>query len=336
MKDYTEYSDVDFVMDNNFQEWVKHPTRESESFWGKFLNENPQKKMAVERARAMLRSMVFRNNMLPAEEEAMWEEISASMQEQKGKLVFMKPVNSIFTRKIAYGVVAVLTGCALIVALNYFKGGKTDQLVTTRYGEIKKLLLPDSSFITLNANSTIRYGDQWHGKNRREVWIDGEAFFTVKHTSRDQQFIVHTNATDIEVLGTEFNVMERDEKVTISLNSGRIKLTLAGNSKSAFMMPGDIVEVDAGSFHKSAGKAEDQSVWKENRLIFDDAPLSEILIRLRHIYGWEFTNLSDELSKERLTGELETKNEQELIKTLEKALRIEVSKEGNTVYISRR
>jgi ferric-dicitrate binding protein FerR (iron transport regulator) len=336
MKNYTEYTDTDFVMDTEFHEWVKNPSHESELFWTKFLRDNPHKRVAIDRAKALLRSMVFKQNLLPSEKEAMWQEIRTAMRRQEeGKLVFMKTGRTLFTKKMAYGVAAMVSGCALFLSVYYFTEKTSRQVVATKYGEIRKLILPDSSSITLNANSAVKYADQWSNSKDREVWIDGEAFFSIKHTKDNQRFIVHTNEVDIEVLGTEFNVMERDKKVKVSLNSGRIKLQAHQSPNTLFMLPGDILEVDANNIHKAPGKVENLSLWKENKLVFDDTPLGEILIRLKHIYGWEFANVQNDILDEKLTGEVETKDEKELLRTLEKALRIKITKEGNTVYISR-
>ena len=56
-------------------------------------------------------------------------------------------------------------------------------------------------------------------------------------------------------------------------------------------------------------------MWKENKRLFDDTPLSEIIVQLKYIYGWEFANVEPEILKEKLTGEVETKDPQKLVIT---------------------
>ncbi|MBC7830186.1 MAG: FecR domain-containing protein [Chitinophagaceae bacterium] len=336
MKNYKDYTENEFVMDADFLEWVKHPSEESEVFWASFIKENPQKKEELYNAKKLLLSMVFKQNLLQSEKEAMWQEIRTAMRKQKeGKLVFMKTGRNSFSKMGMYVVAALLLGCVLFLSLYYFTEKKPEYVVTTQFAEIKKFLLPDSSFIILNANSNIKYSHQWNNVSDREVWIDGEAFFSVRHTKTNQKFIVHTNEADIEVLGTEFNVMERDEKIKVSLNSGSVKISVYDNANPVFLIPGDILELNAKKIQKGAGKVEDISVWKENKLVFDDTPLSEILKQLRYIYGWEFATVPNDVLNEKLTGEVETKDEKVLLKTLERALRIEITKQGNTIHISR-
>lgn len=336
MKNYLYYSENDFIMDPDFQSWVKNPTVESEVFWNKFLLDNPNKRPEIERARILLNAVVFHENLLPSEKEAMWQGVRSAIQKEKeGKLVFMKKAGTFSYKKIAYASAAILIAGAVLAFLYYFTGKKQEQLVTTQYGEIKKIMLPDNSLVTLNANSNIKYVQKWDGEGEREVWIDGEAFFSVKHTGNNQRFIVHTNELDIEVLGTEFNVMRREEKLKVSLNSGKIKLQMRDSSNALYMMPGEILEVASTFVKKSSGKVEELSGWKENKLVFDDTPLSEIIVQLKYIYGWEFPNVEPDLLKEKLTGDLETKDEQMVINTLEKAFHIKINKEGNSINISR-
>jgi ferric-dicitrate binding protein FerR (iron transport regulator) len=70
--------------------------------------------------------------------------------------------------------------------------------------------LPDNSTVILNANSSLRYQENWEAELLREVWVDGEAFFSVVHTHNHQRFRVNvTDDLKVEVLGTEFNVKDR-------------------------------------------------------------------------------------------------------------------------------
>ncbi|MGD1895272.1 MAG: FecR family protein [Cyclobacteriaceae bacterium] len=111
-------------------------------------------------------------------------------------------------RQLIWYRAAVVSGLVLTAALVWFLL-KADSLTeyATDYGEIRTLTLPDSSRVTLNANSAIHYAAKWDVDVAREVWLDGEAYFSVTHTQNDQPFIVHvTDGLRVNVLGTEFNV----------------------------------------------------------------------------------------------------------------------------------
>lgn len=333
---YSLYSEDDFIMDPDFQSWVKNPTPESEIFWSEFLIQYPHKAPEIYRAKNLLSSITFQNNLLPSEKAAIWRGVKEAIQKpHEGKLVFMKNARKRPWKKLAFATVAVLSGAVLLAGFYFSESKKSRLQVGTAYGEIRRITLPDSSFVTLNARSTIRYNQDWNSKDDREVWIDGEAFFSVRHTTDNRRFVVHTSELHIEVLGTEFNVMQREKKLKVSLNSGKIKLTLPQNSNTVYMQPGDIAEINSKKVEKIAGDVENLSLWKENRLVFDDTPLSEIIDQLRYIYGWEFSATKEDVLQERLSGEIETRDQIKLINTLEKALRVKIDRKGNVFKISR-
>src|SRR6185437_3682694 len=113
------------------------------------------------------------------------------------------------TRVLA--VAASLTAVAFGI---WWIGARTGHLqyseIRTGYGEIKSVLLPDSSVVTLNANSKLRIPEQWTEASGRQVWLEGEAYFAVqKKAATAEKFVVHTTEVDVEVLGTKFNVNAR-------------------------------------------------------------------------------------------------------------------------------
>ena len=336
MKNYLDYSEDDFIMDSGFQNWVKDPTPELESFWTKFLDVNPHKRSTIERAKTILNSIEFREHLLPSEKEAIWSNVKTAMRMEKtGRLAFMNTTRRTRPGRWIYAVAAGLTGCFLIAALYFYFNSPSQEVIATTYAELKQIILPDSSFVTLNAQSNIKYGSEWSDKRKREVWIDGEAFFSITHRPAHQKFIVHTGEADIEVLGTEFNVMRREGKLKVSLNSGNIRLRVHDSRKFFQMSPGDVLELAEQNVTKTSGKAHRLSVWKEHKLIFDDTPVFEIMTQLKYIYGWEYANVAQDILNEKLTGELDTSDEQKLINTLEKALALRINKEGNTITIER-
>lgn len=106
---------------------------------------------------------------------------------------------------------------------------RTDtSLVQTKYAEQKIIALPDETEIVLNSNSTLNYQKGWQSGKPREVWLEGEALFRVRHinsnntlASAPTPFIVHTSLVNIEVLGTVFNVRERRGKQRSFWNKAR-------------------------------------------------------------------------------------------------------------------
>ncbi|WP_207513955.1 FecR family protein [Longitalea luteola] len=103
----------------------------------------------------------------------------------------------------------------------------TYNTISTPKGRQFRIVLPDGSGVWLNAASSIKYPTVFTGDERR-VEIDGEAYFEVKKvklpSGKKMPFRVKIDdATEVEVLGTSFNINSYDDE-------GSIKTTLLEGS----------------------------------------------------------------------------------------------------------
>lgn len=172
------------------------------------------------------------------------------------------------------------------------------------------MYLPDSSRITLNGNSTIRFAKDWNTKKEREVWLEGEAFFEVKpakdsQNSTDIKFSVHTRHLTVEVLGTTFNVSDRVEQAYVVLTEGHITLNI-DDEHPIMMQPGELFEIRGAShIHKKDMPDISQwSSWKEEELEFYNLPLRDVANKLRHTYGYQLKFPSDTIANEKFTARI--------------------------------
>lgn len=135
--------------------------------------------------------------------------------------------------------------------------------------------LADGTEVHLNASSTLRFPFIFPGKTR-EVYLEGEAYFTVAHNPA-QPFIVHTGTASVIALGTAFNVNSYDSKVmTTSLVQGSV-ITDVGDSLDVTLKPGYEAIYRPGEPFKV--KRFDQTVtlgWRDGMYRFVDKPLEDI------------------------------------------------------------
>jgi len=125
----------------------------------------------------------------------------------------------------------------------------TIQYATNR-GEQQKITLPDESVVYLNERSTLAYTDNWSKGADREVRLQGEAYFQVEekvYSGQKVKFMVVTNDVTVEVVGTEFNVNDRQQGTQVFLNEGRVRLSLKNLGEIINMVPGDMVQYDAAT-----------------------------------------------------------------------------------------
>jgi transmembrane sensor len=168
---------------------------------------------------------------------------------------------------------------------------KFNTLRTPRGGQYQ-LVLPDGSKVWLNAASSITYPTAFPGKERK-ITIDGEAYLEVVHNAA-KPFKVEANGTEVEVLGTHFNVHayndEPAEKIT--LIEGRVKVKSAiGSRQSAILEPGEQAELIADSrltiHDKNNINIEEVLAWKNGQFLFDNASIESIMKQIERWYDVE-------------------------------------------------
>jgi ferric-dicitrate binding protein FerR (iron transport regulator) len=178
----------------------------------------------------------------------------------------------------------ILAAFVSVFLYRYF----TPDRVTTAYGEIRTVWLPDSSQVILNANSVLTYRRQWQPGKVREVQLEGEAYFSVrKRTSAagSGRFVVHSGGWNVEVLGTTFNVLNRTDKKQVVLATGKVRLG-TGQGPDYTMLPGDLVEQAAGrEIRRQKVNAADFIAWKNNEIVFREVPLAQIAGKISELYG---------------------------------------------------
>lgn len=217
------------------------------------------------------------------------DEVTASLLEIKRKLGF-KDTKSVLPNKYhSYmrncSIIAISLLC-LIGGWWYYLSLRTEWIkVTTAYGEKTLCILPDSSSVWINAGSTLSYPSSFK-RNSRVVQLSGEAWFSVKHDSKTP-FIVQTDACNIQVLGTVFNVSDYKEnsRAIVQLETGKVKVTLSNQVKHILSPNQQMVLNKATQTSYISSIITPSSGWKDGKLIFENAPFSDILQELKRHYN---------------------------------------------------
>ncbi|MDO1449354.1 FecR domain-containing protein [Rhodocytophaga aerolata] len=335
---YKHFSAEDFAADEHFQQWVLQPDDALDQYWEEYLMLHPMQKQAITEARQIIRSVKFASYELPEEDfQQIWHAIDQNTVQtaRKRQPDSSEKVRTFYNWRSWQKMAAVLT--LLIVATLVFFVINAYRKVEhqTAYGEIKTVQLPDGSTAILNANSTLRMSPNWSTDESREVWITGEAYFSVVHTANHQKFLVHVDeSSTVEVLGTEFDVAKRRGKTKVMLASGKVKLNLK-NEASLVMKPGELVEVVTTS-NKYTKKTVDPATyasWKEHKLIFDGTPLSEVIILMEEIYGVQVEIREPSLVTHKMWGSMPTRDIHDFLSGISQSLDVSVTKTGNRVVI---
>lgn len=291
------------------------------------------------------------DGMNSTEKEKLRQEIFAKVKATTAARPQKPPTTSITPgRKLYpfwYRIAAVWAGLLLLAVAYYLYVGQQNDftIVQTAYGEIKTITLPDGSEVMLNANSTLRYATNWKENTDiqqapRQVWLDGEAFFSVVHTQHDQKFQVLTSNLNVEVLGTEFNVNNRRGDTRVVLQSGKVKLAIDNNDvpSELVMAPGEFVaysEKDR-SITKKMVNPQHYSAWRNQELILDNTSLAEIAWVLEDYYGFEVIIQDDTLKNIKIsaTATFSLKEKEVILSAISEIDGIEMKQEGNQLIFN--
>lgn len=315
-------------MDEYFQSWVLNPDGSSDSYWQSWLEDNPDKRGDVEAARSTLLQLNFSRYDLPADDiSKLWTQIR-SADVHSAKAIKRSPPKLL----LWYSSIAAML--AVGIGSFFWISPKSIIEYRTAFGETKTIVLPDSSTVILNSNSLLRLDSDWEPATPREVWLDGEAFFSVIHKSNNQPFKVKTEENvAIEVLGTTFNVYHRNQ-TKIVLNSGRIQLSLPTTQadEKILMNPGELVEYNEKKYVKRKVDPKMYTAWTQHNLVLNRTSLREMLHMIKDNYGID-VEVKESLMDETISGSMPVTTAESLLEQIAKAFQLKVVKQDNRIYL---
>ena len=334
--DYKNYSLLDFLADHDFRSWVKTPTPESDLFWGEFNFNFPQKKTLVQEARLIILAYnVEEEHIAPSQINRIWQNMVAQ------KILIgheIKPRN-IFLGLKWYGVAASLVLFAVVGTLAWNKFLVAEPMVyQTKYGQLQNIVLPDGSKVTLNANSRLEVNQKWSDEATREVKLTGEAYFEVeKKPKTKQKFVVHTSELDVVVLGTSFDVNDRNVRTSVALKEGSVRIELTHRNQVVLMKKGELVEFTKAdnSLVKKDGSSEKFYAWKDNKLVFENTSIQEVASLIQENYGLKVSFTNEALSKRKISGTIPNDNLELLLNSLETIFNIKIRKESEQLIFEK-
>lgn len=171
--------------------------------------------------------------------------------------------------------------------------------IVTPKGGYYQLVLPDGTSVWLNAATVIRFPTHF-AKNKREVFLSGEAYFDVTH-DKSAPFIVHTDQQSTRVLGTRFNITSYKGQKTdiVTLIEGSVEAS-SHYKETIRMTPGHQAHIGKHIRYMAVDNAEDVAAWRNGEFFFDNTSMAEVMTRIGLWYNID-VNL-DNLPNNRLNG----------------------------------
>lgn len=203
--------------------------------------------------------------------------IKAKIKEKKDNPSKTKVLN--LYSKIA---IAVAASLVLFFSINTFL--KTNDVeYLSDFGEQKTVLLQDGSEVILNAKSQLKYNKKdWNDK--REVFLDGEAFFKV---TKGNTFTVVTDNGNISVLGTQFSIITNPDFFEVICYQGKVKVS--SKNEEFILTPNLSVRKSNGVFQKEKlDSIPSNPSWIHGESSFRKVPLREVIKALEKQFNIKF------------------------------------------------
>ena len=179
----------------------------------------------------------------------------------------------------------------IILSLHVIRNNHSDkisgmQTVHVPVGQRTQLLLPDSSTVWLNSNTTLSYSSEFH-KHDRIVYLNGEANFEVNPSSKNPFTVITTKST-IVVTGTIFNVYDYADTdfYETSVSKGSVTITTNNNEQNDFSLKANQqLILHENQFNLVEAYNSTAEYWTNGILSFDDMPIDNVFIKLSAYYN---------------------------------------------------
>lgn len=229
-------------------------------------------------------------------------------------------------------VIVLMGACMWLLFQGQDKAETAWMKYETAYAQTMRQRLPDGSSVMLNANSVLEVPADWEADNRI-VKLSGEAFFEVSHAANDEKFTVRTEKGDITVLGTKFNVQEREGDLEVALTEGKVSLTVPG-SPVTYLNPGEIASVNAENFvDLKSVDLTPYTAWSEHKMVFKDMPVSRVVRRLKHDFGLDIIVKNERIAEREITASLANDDPRLLLDALAAIYDLKIVERDSTTLI---
>lgn len=192
--------------------------------------------------------------------------------------------------------------------------------------------LEDGSTVYLSEQASIEYPVAF-AENKREVSLQGNAFFEID-TDPGRPFIIHTTPAIVEVLGTSFAVQSSENSFSLSVKTGKVKVTSRQKGESILAIAGETVLLQASNLLCQPTTDLSQFVTYLQHIHFKDQPLSTIIRIMNERIGEDCLQLSPELENRLLTVTFSDESSEDIARLICLALNLNYVQQQNTFSIT--
>lgn len=225
----------------------------------------------------------------------------------------------------------------LYLSANYFNqpDPAADRNLLTRQNMETTTLattLEDGSIVYLAGNAAIHYPEHFQ-PDKREISLRGNALFDIAG-NRKRPFLIETEDTRIEVLGTAFNVKsDGSQPFELSVQRGMVKVTLKKSNQDVFVKAGETVTLSSRKLLVGPTGNPDQFAQYIRRIRFKDERLADIL-RIINLHTNDIRlQTMPSLEDRKLTVTFSDNSPETMAELICAALNLQVSRDKNVITL---
>lgn len=226
----------------------------------------------------------------------------------------------------------LIIGLGISLFFNLFDRTNNWHSVTAEHQQ--KITLEDGTTVVLNKGAIIYYPEHFSG-NTRSVKLEGKAYFDVHH-DRTKPFIVETDYTKTEVLGTKFTLISNSsEKDILYLDEGKVKFSSQKwFSPKVLVNPGEKIVLSNNELIKTVAINDNLSSWATSRLTYKDIALKDLINQLEEYYNTSIKLSTSQLNNLRFSGTLTQSTAHKALEIVAITLQLKLSTNNNTLTLS--
>jgi ferric-dicitrate binding protein FerR (iron transport regulator) len=254
-------------------------------------------------------------------EEKIYSQVMKNINKEKNHYITRKFFSPVLLKRAAIIIFFLVLVSGVLYTSGIFERNSVSVVwneKVTPYGEKFTIILSDGSKVTLNADSKLKYPEQFNS-SIREVYLEGEAYFEVHHRT-SKPFIVHSKNLSTTVLGTKFNISAYSENkiIAVSLLEGKVKVSRSEKGKTdeiVVLKPKEKLLYNKENNISSLGVFDSLETvgWKDNIYKFENEPLGEVLSRLEKAFDVKFRLDDKSILEQNITIKFEKKSLQTVV-----------------------
>lgn len=233
--------------------------------------------------------------------------------------------------RIAAGII-IVTGAALLLrngSSGILNPGVAERF-TTPIGEEREIHLRDGTTVLLAPQSRLELAATF-GSGSRAVTLKGGAYFDVHHDPA-RPFSVTMGSVNVRDVGTSFILRQVDTVIHLAVETGTVdvKSSTSSGMKEALITAGGHALIGAGAIAVECCSPNEQDIaWAKGKLIFREAPLSEVSTEVYRWYGVRIQAGDSLVARKHITASFSGEPVNEVLRVIALTVGASVERQGD-------